>query len=415
MTRWPAVDAESCRVNTSLPFESPPPSGRNQSRRTGVRPLPTSPTPAVGRLLELPPSGLSADVADYLGLVDGLLTEVISDLDHLWTTKLDGTDVADVLGASDLPQLLDQLIRTGGKRIRPVMAYLGWLSASGGARNIGHADVVQAGAALELLHLFALIHDDVMDESSSRRGQPTAHTLASRLHAEQGARGSAQRFGESIAVLLGDLAHAEADHLAADLPAPMRQIWRVLVVELVCGQRRDLTGTAAGRRDLQHARQVARMKSGGYTVTRPLLLGAAAAKAPDVVFDHLSHYGRELGEAFALRDDLLGIWGDPERTGKPSGDDLISGKPTVILALADQRVRGAAKAAFDRVGTPALQTEDVTVLQAELQECGVVSEVERLISDHVSSALSALDERALDPDGVTQLIRMAHQIAWRDR
>ncbi len=146
-------------------------------------------------------------------------------------------------------------------------------------------DVIQVSVALELLHVFALIHDDVMDESDSRRGQPSVHTLTAQLHLHARARGNAQRFGESIAVLVGDLAHAEADHLIADLPAPMRRLWRLLVIELVHGQSRDLTGTAAGRRDLDHARQVARMKSGSYTVQRPLELGAAAAA------------GRRLGSA----------------------------------------------------------------------------------------------------------------------
>jgi geranylgeranyl diphosphate synthase type I len=255
-----------------------------------------------------------------------------------------------------------------------------------------------------------------MDESASRRGQPTVHALTARLHRDSAALGSSQRFGESIAILVGDLAHAEADHLVADLPAPMRRLWRLLVVELVCGQRRDLTGGAAGRRDLGHARQVARMKSGAYTVERPLQLGAAAACAQPAIAESLTRYGREVGEAFALRDDLLGVWGDPEQTGKPAGDDLISGKPTVILSLATRGVRGsAARDAISRVGTPALTPDDVITLQSELAEQGIVAAVETRISTHVAAALEALRSTPLDPDGVTQLTQMAHQIAWRSR
>ena len=155
--------------------------------------------------------------------------------------------------------------------------------------------MVQVGAALELLHIFALIHDDVMDESASRRGQPSVHTLAAQLHLHSAARGNARRFGESIAVLVGDLAHAEADHMVTELPPAMRRIWRLLVIELVQGQSRDITGTAAGRRDLAHARQVARMKSGAYTVQRPLQLGAAAAGADEPVVGAITRYGREVG------------------------------------------------------------------------------------------------------------------------
>jgi len=263
--------------------------------------------------------------------------------------------------------------------------------------------------------VFALIHDDVMDESDSRRGQPSVHTLTAQLHLHAGARGNAQRFGESIAVLVGDLAHAEADHLITSLPEPMRRIWRLLVIELVHGQSRDLTGTAAGRRDLAHARQVARMKSGAYTVERPLQLGAAAAGATPEVAEAISVFGREVGEAFALRDDLLGVWGDPRLTGKPAGDDLLSGKPTVIMSLAHDRLTGPAREALDRVGEPELSPADVMRLQDALKAAGVVDAVESRISAHVRDAIAALDQHGIDPRGVAGLTRMAHRIAWRDR
>jgi geranylgeranyl diphosphate synthase type I len=265
------------------------------------------------------------------------------------------------------------------------------------------------------LHIFALIHDDVMDESASRRGQPSVHTLAAQLHLHSAARGSARRFGESIAVLVGDLAHAEADHMVTELPPAMRRIWRLLVIELVQGQSRDITGTAAGRRDLAHARQVARMKSGAYTVQRPLQLGAAAANADDHVVAAISRYGREVGEAFALRDDLLGVWGDPRLTGKPAGDDLLSGKPTVILSLAEERLRGADRQLLARVGTPELSPADVGSLQHALQTSGVVDAVEGRISGHVHAAIAELDHPGLSPEGVPGLTSMAYKIAWRDR
>ena len=249
----------------------------------------------------------------------------------------------DILLDRDLPEMLDELTRSGGKRIRPVhgVSGLGRAPAAGPADRT--ADVVRVGAALELLHLFALVHDDVMDESDSRRGRPTVHIRAAQLHRHSAGRGSARRFGESIAILLGDLAHAEADHLVADLPPAMRRIWRLLVVELVYGQRRDLTGSAAGRRDLANAREVARLKSGG--VHRASGRSSSGRPRPGRRRSWsaaLTHYGREVGEAFALRDDLLGVWGDPRRTGKPAGDDLVSGKPTVILSLAEERLRGPA-------------------------------------------------------------------------
>ena len=211
-------------------------------------------------------------------MVDRRLAAVLEELSAAWAAE--DAQKVDVLVDRDLPELLGSLASTG-KRIRPTMCYWGWLAAGGQDRDGSSAHVVLAGTALELLHVFALIHDDVMDESASRRGQPSIHTLAAQLHLLSRARGSAQRFGESIAVLVGDLAHAEADYLVASLPASMRAIWRQLVIELVQGQSRDITGSAAGRRDLSHARRVARMKSGAYTIEKPLQLGAAAADASD--------------------------------------------------------------------------------------------------------------------------------------
>ena len=381
--------------------------------------------PAFGppTVVPIPAPQPAVSTGQYLGEVDRELTDAVRRLLHTWRVELSdpfgGGAVAppvDILLDHDLPELMQALHRTGGKRIRPSMTFWGWVAAGGRRAADGSAaDVVRAGAALELLHIFALIHDDVMDESKSRRGQPSVHTLAAQLHLHAGAYGSAQRFGESIAVLVGDLAHAEADHLVTELPRAMRIIWRLLVIELVHGQSRDITGSAAGRRDLDHARRVARMKSGCYTVQRPLQLGAAAARADADVAQVLNRYGDEVGEAFALRDDLLGVWGDPRSTGKPAGDDLLSGKPTVIMALATQRLQGPARKVLRRVGTPELSPADVCFLQDALAEHGVVDAVESLISNHVHAAVDALGDGTVDPAGVAGLTQMAHKIAWRDR
>jgi geranylgeranyl diphosphate synthase type I len=398
-------------VNTSQPIDAPPfDAPALAASGPGADPSQAPHPHHIVALPSFPDSGLT----EHLTRVDETLTGAMADLTRLWVDELDDDGELDVLGARDLPAFLSSLLATGGKRIRPAMCYLGWRSSTE-PTDEGRSAVVTVGAALELLHIFALIHDDVMDESASRRGQPSVHAQAAELHAASGADGDAGRFGDSIAMLAGDLAHAEADQLVAGLPAEMRRIWRVLVVELVCGQRRDLTGSAAGRRDLGHARQVARMKSGSYTVERPLQLGAAAAQAPAPVQSRLARYGREVGEAFALRDDLLGVWGDPALTGKPAGDDLLSGKPTVILAMAQQRVSGAVRPVLDRVGSAELTPADVVLLQSALRDCGVVDAVEATIRDHLDAALTALGDDVLHPEGVAGLTQLAHQIAWRNR
>ena len=384
---------------------SAPSAAEPAPRRRGSSSVVALPTRRVGELNE-----------QFLARVDARMTEVVDDLEHVWSEELaPGAGAVDILADRDLPELLRGLTGVGGKRIRPSMCLWGWVAAGGHRDDSGFEDVLQVATALELLHIFALIHDDVMDESASRRGRPSVHTLAAQLHLHSSGRGSAGRFGESIAVLVGDLAHAEADHLVTALPPVMRRIWRVLVIELVRGQSRDLTGSAAGRRDLGHARQVAQMKSGCYTVWRPLQLGAAAAGADDATVAALEVYGAEVGEAFALRDDLLGVWGDPARTGKPAGDDLLSGKPTVILSLAHDLLQGSAQRVLERVGTPELSPADVVFLQDALRAGGVVDAVESRISSHVHAAVAALESEGLDPEGVAGLAQMAHRIAWRDR
>lgn len=377
-----------------------------------IRVLPEQPAPA-GRLFAL--SDDRVDVTAHLAAVDERLALTMAALGRRWT-DLAGDREPDVLGDRDLPQLLAALLAGGGKRIRPTMSYLGWAAAGGEQRTDGRRQIVTVGAALELLHLFALVHDDVMDESDSRRGVPTVHRQAGDRHAMAGAGGDPGLFGTSIAILAGDLALAEAEGLIAETDPVIRRLWRHLVVELVVGQRQDLTGTAARRRDLPFARSVAILKSGCYTVQRPLELGAAAASAPDEVRRRLSRYGEHVGEAFALRDDILGVWGDPGRTGKPAGDDLICGKPTVLLSIATERTRApAARRALDLVGTPSFGPDELTLLLAELSTNGTRSRVEGMIADSVGAALAALDDPALDPAVADELRQLAHTIAWRER
>ncbi|HET7398655.1 MAG TPA: polyprenyl synthetase family protein [Intrasporangium sp.] len=352
-----------------------------------------------------------ADASSTLAGVDELLAGLCDGLAAEWGRR--SPEPVDVLRA-DLPLMLRaRLVPGAGKRLRPVMCHWGWVAASGAVDGRGHDALLRTGAALELLHLFALVHDDVVDRSDSRRGRPAAHVEAGAAHAAAGALGDPAVFGDGIAVLLGDLALSEASALIADTPPPVRQLWRAMLRELVHGQLLDLTAAAARRRDLDLARRIARLKSGAYSIQRPLLLGAALAAPDPAVTAALAGYGEHLGEAFALRDDLLGIWGDPAVTGKPVGDDLLSGKATVVLAAARRLLPPAQSERY--LGSRAVITEaDVPRLQRLLDGCGVRDDVERRITDEAASALGALDGVGLDPDGVAGLTRMVHVIAWRD-
>lgn len=349
--------------------------------------------------------------ATTLAALDRILDSVCTDLEREWEQR--SPEAIDVLDA-DLPQMLRaRLLPAAGKRLRPIMAHWGWVSAHGAALGRGYATLTRVGAALELLHLFALVHDDVMDRSDSRRGQSTAHVEASAAHVQAAGLGDATVFGDGIAILLGDLALSEATSLVADAPPDVRAVWREMLRELVHGQTLDLTAAAARRRDLALARRVARLKSGGYTIQRPLLLGAAIAGAPPSARRALSAFGEHLGEAFALRDDLLGVWGDPRATGKPVGDDLVSGKATVVLSAARRLLPEAVSARY--LGPGGVVTADeVPALQQLFLDWGVRDEVEERIEDEASAALDSLAEADLDPVGVAGLTEMVKATAWRE-
>lgn len=342
--------------------------------------------------------------------VDELLTVELDQLAAEWQTHAGGIGV-DVLPA-DLPEWLRSLLVGRGKRFRVLMAHWGFVAAGSGD-GAARASMIRAAGALEALHLFALIHDDVMDEADSRRGQASAHRQAEAWHRQAGGIGDPETFGRNLAILLGDLAYWLADRVAAPLVPPLADTWRTLNVELLVGQRGDLTGAAAARSDRDHASLVARLKSGRYTVQRPLLLGAQAAGGTTELTDALWRYGGHVGQAFALRDEYLGVWGKPEETGKPAGNDLLEAKPTVLLSIARERLAGADAELLTRLGSAGFGAEDVAQLAAAMRTAGVDAELERLIAVEHDQAVAVLDDPALDPAGIAGLRHAAGAVAWR--
>lgn len=297
---------------------------------------------------------------------------------------------------------LRELVLTGGKRLRPTFCHWGWVAA-GGDPDAG--TIVDAGAAFEMLQAFALIHDDVMDGSEVRRGAPAVHRRFVAHHQATAGAGEARRFGEGVAILVGDLAFVYADQLLPDGPPGVARIWNELRIELNVGQYLDLIGTATSQRDRAASRRIARYKSGKYTIERPLQLGAALAGGGERLSEPLSRYGDPLGEAFQLRDDVLGAFGDSARTGKPVGDDLREGKPTLLLAVAHENADARQRAVLARVGDPDLDAAGVADLHEVLRATGAVDAVEREIRDLVVQAVSALDALSVD---VTVRVALRH-------
>ncbi len=307
---------------------------------------------------------------------------------------------------------LRELILSGGKRLRPAFCHWAFVGAGGDADD---PVVVDVGAAVELLHTFALVHDDVMDGSDRRRGGPAIHSrFVSRHHARRG-RGEARRYGEGAAILVGDFAFVYADMLMASAPEIARPVFDELRLELCVGQFMDLEGTASGSRDPVRAGRIERYKSGKYTVERPLQLGAALAGRLDDLAAPLSAFGVPLGEAFQLRDDLLGVFGDAAVTGKPVGDDLREGKLTPLVAVAAARATDGQAHLLERLGRADLGPADIAALQAVLVDSGARDEVERMIERLVARAMAALRHVPIKDEARAALEELGTFVAWRDR
>jgi geranylgeranyl diphosphate synthase type I len=307
-------------------------------------------------------------------------------------------------------EALRRFVLDGGKRLRPAFCHWAFVGAGGDPADPA---VIDAGAALELLHAFALLHDDVMDGSPLRRGRTTVHVDFAARHVAAACRGEARRFGEGVAILVGDLAFVYADLLMVGVPPAATEIFNELRVELNIGQALDLIGTAEARRDRLMARRIARYKSGKYTVERPLHLGAALQGRLDDLAEPLSAYGLPLGEAFQMRDDVLGTFGDPAVTGKPVGEDLREGKPTPLLAIATARAGAEGAELLGRVGFPDLGADEVAAIQALMIETGAKEETERLVDELAAEAVAALDRAALTGEARAALTELAAFVAHR--
>jgi geranylgeranyl diphosphate synthase type I len=290
---------------------------------------------------------------------------------------------------------------SGGKRLRAAFCFWGYRAVRAEAPD--EPALLRAAAALELLHASALVHDDYMDSSDTRRGRPATHKAFEELHRLQGWTGSPEQYGAAAAILLGDLLLSWSDQLLRRCGLPPGPVADALALfdttraEVITGQFLDVSVQARGVSDVEQAMRVLRYKSAKYSVERPLHVGAALAGATPDVTAALTRFGLPLGEAFQLRDDLLGVFGDPEVTGKPAGDDLTEGKRTVLVALTLERA-GRADAALvnGALGSP-LSAADVTRLREVMVRCGAETEVERRIQDLTGRSLAALDEAPVTP------------------
>lgn len=337
----------------------------------------------------------------------------------------------------DSATMLREFTMNGGKRIRPTLLYAGWccgMSESGRHAAPGDtadpAEALRAGAAIELIQACALIHDDIIDRSDTRRGRPTVHRDIEATHTGAGWSGDAAAFGVAGAILIGDLALSWADDLfhgvgvAEELPAgTLRRgvarragaVWAAMRTEVLGGQILDIVNESRGNESVSAAYRVMEFKTAAYTVARPLELGATLASGSPELIDALRSIGHDLGIAFQLRDDLLGVFGDPEQTGKPSGDDLVAGKRTALIAIGLNRAGATAGGELRGLIGRQLSPDELDRARSILIDVGAVADMEQRI-DHLDERAQAT-VGALDVDSSvrSELSALGHRLGHRQK
>ena len=338
------------------------------------------------------------------------------------STFLDAkTPLLDAVGATDLLPVAREYVGAG-KRLRPAFCYWGHVAAGG--RPDDDAALLAVASSLDLLHTSALVHDDLIDAADTRRSVPSAHKRFEALHAARAGRGSETEFAASSAILLGDLLLMWSIELADGSGAARLDAARPLLAamraEVTAGQFLDVsaqygvTGAAGYAEELDVARRVLEYKSASYSVRRPAQAGAALGGADDALLAALGDFGSLIGRAFQLRDDVLGVYGDPAVTGKPYGGDIHEGKRTVLVLTALASADPGDAAELDAMlGAPGLTDADVDRAAALIEASGARAHVERLIEEGTDRALAALDAAEMTEEGRTALARLAEMSVRR--
>ena len=347
------------------------------------------------------------------------------------------SSVLDSMGPELVPvHLMASQLLCGGKRMRPAFCVWGYVAAAGVPSDDSLKPLLAAAGSLDVLHVSALIHDDLMDSSDLRRGRPAAHRQFEALHANAGWLGDSAAFGRSGAILLGDLLvmwsaqmlhGADMDQSTLERALPIVEAMRT---EVTCGQYLDIVAQAHPLRKrapaigslrptielaLDDASRVVEYKAARYTVQRPCQMGAALGGGDDELYFALGAYGSPLGRAFQFRDDLLGVFGDPKVTGKPAGDDLREGKRTVLVAHAYAHAGDAGqKLLLQRLGDPALDDTGISELQQVIVESGARDAVESMINEYYERALKALHDTEITEEGRVGLTALADAAVRRE-
>lgn len=350
-----------------------------------------------------------------------LLAKFRADLErrlNLWLVAKEQAAASESAASQELTGVLTRFVARDGKRIRPALLYYTYRACGGPSDD----EVMPMAMAVELLHTYLLVHDDIMDHADLRRGGYSAHRMFAALHRERDWRGSSEHFGESAAILLGDLAQGLALELYSSVePAPevassFRQSFAAMCQEVVLGQYLEMTAGYRENLEEDELLRVLRMKSGRYSVERPVQLGALLARAPRATQQALTDYALRIGEAFQLQDDLLGMFGDAETVGKPVGADLVEGKYTLLIHHALRQLSEPERDLLVRaLGNPALKPAEVETIQRLIEASGARRRVGLMIEERLREARSRLQGLDLQSEGAEFLGGLIDYLRGRRR
>ena len=337
---------------------------------------------------------------------------------HDWLTEKELEAAAESASSRELTEVLTQFVARDGKRIRPALLYYTFRACGG----VSDEKVMPMAMAVELLHTYLLIHDDIMDHADVRRGGPAAHVMYADLHRSRGWHGDSEHFGESVAILLGDLAQTyslqlySSAELAPEVAAEFRQQFSLMCQEVVLGQYLEMTAGYRDNLEEDELLRVLRMKSGRYSVERPVQLGYLLARAPEATRQALTFYGLKMGEAFQLQDDLLGMFGDAKTVGKPVGADLVEGKFTLLIHHALRHLSGDDRVALKRaLGNVDLEPAEAHRVQRLIEASGARQRVQEMVEERLRQAQESLQAVDLAEDGAAFLEGLIDYLRGRKR
>lgn len=335
--------------------------------------------------------------------------------------------------SEEIEPLIDytQSLLSGGKRFRALFCHAAWAGYSDQPDDPGAMNgIVRIGAALEMFHAAALVHDDLLDQSDTRRGQPAIHKRFEKLHLEKGFAGDPVRFGVAGSVLVGDLMLSWASEIfgeallvatSSEVEAACRTEFGKMRFEVMAGQYLDvLEENAAPIRtaseSVARANRVMLYKTAKYSLEAPMLIGSSYAGANQIQRNALSEFAIPLGLAFQLRDDVLGVFGDPQITGKPAGDDLREGKRTVLVGLTLQTLPSSVAKLFEEMlQSKELTGEQIEFMQQTITDCGALAKTERMISEYSNQAIQALAELDISESARVALAKLADAVINRSK